>query len=315
MKIECVMIEASRRVLLCVFMLSSIAEAQFNFTTNNGGITITEYTGTNDPVIIPDSTNGYPVTSVGNTAFYFATMTNVIFGTNIVDIGGYAFESCGNLSNVNFDKNLEHIGLGAFQNCGKLASLVIPNNVTNIDVSAFRDCTSLTGVSVPNHVVNLGVEAFYYDTSLVNVTIGSGVTNIGSSAFYGCNNLTGVYFEGNTPAIGTTVFNGNNTTVYFLPGTSGWSSPFGNRPAVLWNPMVQTGDGSFGVQAEGFGFDITGNSNLVVVVKACTDLARSTWVSVATNTLNQFVGTNGTSHFSDPKWTNYPARFYSFGFP
>ena len=112
------------------------------------------------------------------------------------------------------------------------------------------------------------------------------------------------------------MFNGdNNVTVYYLPGATGWSSNFDGRPTVLWNPQAQTNDGSFGVQNNQFGFNITGNSNLVVVVEACTNLASPIWSPVSTNSLNTFVGTNGTSYFSDPQWTNYPCRFYGFSWP
>ncbi len=64
-----------------------------------------------------------------------------------------------------------------------------------------------------------------------------------------------------------------------------------------------------------FGFNITGSSNLVIVVEACTNLANPVWLPVSTNTLNTYVGTNGTSYFSDPQWTNNPAGFYRFRSP
>ena len=79
---------------------------------------------------------------------------------------------------------------------------------------------------------------------------------------------------------------------------------------VLWNPQVQTSDASFGVRTNQFGFTITGTSNLVIVVEACTNLANPIWSPVATNTL-----TGGSSYFSDPQWTNYPARFYRLRSP
>jgi hypothetical protein len=62
---------------------------------------------------------------------------------------------------------------------------------------------------------------------------------------------------------------------------------------------------SFGVQTNRFGFTITGTSNLVIVVEACTNLANPAWSPAGTNTL-----IDGSSYFSDPHWTNYPARFY-----
>jgi hypothetical protein len=109
------------------------------------------------------------------------------------------------------------------------------------------------------------------------------------------------------------IFDGdNNVTVYYLPGTTGWGNfdKLTGLPTVLWNPQVQTGDASFGVQTNQFGFNINGISNLVIVVEACTDLANPVWQPVQTNTL-----TNGSLYFSDPAWTNYPGRFYRLRTP
>ena len=55
--------------LLLLLTLPATVQAQFIFTTNNGAITITGYTGAGGAVTIPDMTNGYPVTSIGNQAF------------------------------------------------------------------------------------------------------------------------------------------------------------------------------------------------------------------------------------------------------
>jgi hypothetical protein len=129
--------------------------------------------------------------------------------------------------------------------------------------------------------------------------------------FEDCISLTSVYFEGNEPgSAGSNAFAAdNNATIYYLPGTRGWT-PFGygGRPTKLWNPKAQTGGASFGVQNNQFGFNITGTSGLVIVVDTCTNLANPIWTPVATNTL-----TSGTSYFSDPQWTNYPGRFYRLG--
>ena len=96
--------------------------------------------------------------------------------------------------------------------------------------------------------------------------------------------------------------------------TTGWSNTFVGLPTVLWNPHAQT-SGSFGVRTNRFGFNITGSSNLVIVVEACTNFANPVWTAVSTNTLNSFVGTNGTAYFSDAQWTNYPGRFYRLRSP
>jgi hypothetical protein len=44
---------------------------------------------------------------------------------------------------------------------------------------------------------------------------------------------------------------------------------------------------------------------LGIVVEACTNLANPIWSPLQTTTLS-----GGSSYFSDPQWTNYPARFY-----
>jgi len=137
------------------------------------------------------------------------------------------------------------------------------------------------------------------------------VTSIGDYAFYFCTNLTGVHFKGNAPSAEYTVFpNANQAIVYFLPGTTGWGPTFGGRPAVLWNPQVQSSDSSFGVQANQFGFTITGTSGLVLVVEACTNLVQPAWSALGTNTL---IG--GSTYFGDPQWTNYPNRLYRLRTP
>ena len=53
------------------------------------------------------------------------------------------------------------------------------------------------------------------------------------------------------------------------------------------------------------GFNIARASGQVVVVEACTDLAQPVWAPLQTNTLSR-----DTFYFSDPQWTNSPARFY-----
>jgi hypothetical protein len=97
---------------------------------------------------------------------------------------------------------------------------------------------------------------------------------------------------------------------FYLYGTQKWEPRLGGRPTVLWDPQVQIGEGGLGVRDNVFGFTISSYTNLVVVVEACTNLGSAAWVPVSTNILS-----GGTSSFSDPQWTNYPARFYRFNMP
>jgi len=69
------------------------------------------------------------------------------------------------------------------------------------------------------------------------------------------------------------------------------------------------------VRTNRFGFNIIGTSNLVIVVEVSTNIVNPIWAPISTNMLNIIVGTNGTSYFSDPTWTNYPSRFYRLRSP
>jgi hypothetical protein len=98
--------------------------------------------------------------------------------------------------------------------------------------------------------------------------------------------------------------------VYYLPKTTGWGPTFAGRPTALWNPTAQTGDPSFGVRPNGFGFNIAGTADIPLVIEASTDLASRSWVTLQSCTL-----TNGSIYFSDPQWTNYPSRIYRIRSP
>jgi hypothetical protein len=176
-------------------------------------------------------------------------------------------------------------------------------------VAVFTGCSNLTSITIPGSVGSIGGDEFADCGSLTNATIGNGVTNIGESAFAYCRSLTSVYFRGNAPAASSAAFAfDENATVYYLPGTTGWSNSFAGRPAVLWNPLIQTGDGSFGVQNNQFGFNITGTTNIPIVVEASTSLASPVWIPLQSLTL-----TNGSYYFSEPLQTNSSGRYYRIG--
>jgi hypothetical protein len=281
--------------LLCLLLLLStitVAQAQFTFTTNNGAITITRYTGPGGAVTIPAETNGFPVTAIagGKGAFSHTAVSSVMIPDSVTNIGDEAFIACANLT-----------------------SLMIPKSVTSIGSEAFNHCTGLTNIEFPG-VISIGVTAFYYCTNLTYLRMPQSIVSIGGWVFYYCPNLRGVLFEGNAPGIGVSVFDGDtNATIYYLPGTTGWGSTFGGRPTAQWflsNPLILDFEPSFGIHTNQFCFVVSWATNISVIVDACMDLASNAWQPVQTNAL-----INGSANFSDPDWTNYPARFYRIRSP
>ena len=85
--------------LLSLFLLLSLpdmTQAQFTFTTNaDGSLNIANYTGSGGDVTIPDMTNGLLITSIGNNAFDFISVTNINIGTNVNIIDDFAFRGSG----------------------------------------------------------------------------------------------------------------------------------------------------------------------------------------------------------------------------
>jgi hypothetical protein len=70
--------------LVLLLTLPAVVQAQFIYTAAGGRITITGYTGLGGGVIIPDTINSLPVTSVGIYAFEYCTnVTSVTIGTNV----------------------------------------------------------------------------------------------------------------------------------------------------------------------------------------------------------------------------------------
>jgi len=272
------------------------------------------------------------VTNIGDHSFYHCTsLTSVTIGSSVTSIGYYSFEHCTSLTSVTIGSSVTSIGEAAFSGCTSLTSVTIGSSVTDIGYDAFSYCTSLTTVTIGSSVTSIGYAAFSYCTSLTSVTIGSSVaslggwafnsctgltsvtipnsvTNIGDDAFYDCTSLTSVTFLGNAPSEGAVMF-GNvalGAKVYYYYGTTGWGPTYGGLPTLMLGaPAPQVAAASVGVKPGGFGFTLNGVVHQTIVIEASTNLGNPVWIPVGTNTL-----TGRSSYFSDPEWTNHPARFY-----
>ncbi len=225
---------------------------------------------------------------------------------SVTNIARQAFWFCSGLASVTIPGTVSSIGVAAFAECHGLMNVTMASGVASIQANAFNSCTNLSGITIPGSVTNIAESAFVGCTCLTYITIPASVATLGDYLFGGCSSLGGAFFVGNAPFADTNVFNyATNVTVYYLPGATGWSNSFAGVPALLWNPLIQTADGSFGVRANQFGFNITGTPNIPILVQAADDLANPVWTSVQSLTL-----TNGSYYFSDPIQPATPARFY-----
>ena len=190
-------------VLLLLLARPAAVQAQFNYTTNNGTITITGYTGSGGAVTIPDTINGLPVTSIGGYYdSYFEhrgafeddqSVTSVAIPDSVTSIGETAFYYCTSLTSATIGNSVTSIGDGAFSHTG-LTNVAIGNSVTTIGYGAFGFC-ELISVIIPNSVRCIGIEAFRR-CPLTSVTIGKSVSSIENDAFLDCFRLMAFTVDG-----------------------------------------------------------------------------------------------------------------------
>jgi BspA type Leucine rich repeat region (6 copies) len=184
------------------------------------------------------------------TSLTYTTFTNCHKVTNLTISAGttsisYSPLALLGLTSVTISDSVTSIGGNAFSGFTTLTNITIGNSVTSIGTSAFQSCSALTSVTIPNSVTSIGTSAFQSCSALTGVTIGSGVASIGNSAFLTCPNLITIYIKGNAPSLGTTVFTANpKSNVYYLLGTTGWTSTYGGLSTVALGLPTITGQPS-----------------------------------------------------------------------
>jgi len=224
--------------LLLILTLPVAANAaDYTCTTNNGKITIIDYTGSGGVVTIPDTINGLPITAIEEYAFEnSSSLTGVTIPSGVTNIGFGAFTVCNNLTAITVNatnsfyssmdgvllnksqttliqcpggkagtytipSSVTYIDHAAFKECAKLTSITIPSSVTTIKSSAFGNCTKLTSITIPSSVTIIDYALFEGCTGLTSVTIPDSVISISDWAFGGCANLTGITIPASVTSI------------------------------------------------------------------------------------------------------------------
>jgi len=170
--------------------------------TEDGGVTITGYVEKpSGDLMMPGELDGYPVTGIGDAAFYeCGGLTSVVIPASVTRIGHATFAGCVALTSVTIPDGVTSIDDSAFARCVALTSVTIPESITSISENVFEE-SGLTSVIIPGGVTSIGYCAFLNCTALTSVTIPDSVTRIGMGAFAGCSSLTSMTIPANVTDI------------------------------------------------------------------------------------------------------------------
>ncbi len=137
---------------LFAFEAAAETEGVLTYEVVNEEATITDCdTSASGELVIPDTLGGYPVTSIGDCAFF----------------------ECTDLTSITIPDSVTSIERSAFYDCMALTSMIIPDSVTKIDVEAFCNCSSLTSVTVGENASDISFLSFYGCSSLENISVSS----------------------------------------------------------------------------------------------------------------------------------------------
>ena len=184
--------------------------AQFQYTVDDTGATVTGYTGQGGTVEIPSVLGGKPVVAIGNNAFQMPNLeirtdiTAVILPEGLQSIGRSAFWGCAGITSIEIPDSVTEIGVAAFETCMALAQVTLPQNLTQISDSLFHNCP-LTEIDLPQGITRIGDYAFR-DTGLTAIVIPEGTLSIGKCAFEGCSELSAVTIPASVTEIGECAF-------------------------------------------------------------------------------------------------------------
>ncbi len=153
-------------------------------------ITIGDYKGTNETVIIPSEIDGIPVTEISGAFFDTKVMKHCTVSEGVYEIYSdkhWNSRPSSALESVSLPSTLETIGDGVFAECCNLSDVILPEGLTSIGVGAFYNCTELEKITVPEGVTSMGGGAFGHCSNLKTIILPDSLVNIDGFPFFYCN--------------------------------------------------------------------------------------------------------------------------------
>ena len=142
-------------------------------------------TATDTDIVIASKYEGFPVTSIGTTAFKNnRNLTSVVIGDGVTSIGYSAFNDCRNLTSVVIGVGVTSIDRYVFNDCRNLTSIDIPSGVTSIGDGSFQLCSNLKRVDFSNHtsIPTIGSNVFSSTSSTLQIKVPANLETTWESA-------------------------------------------------------------------------------------------------------------------------------------
>lgn len=151
--------------------------SDFAYTTENGEVTITDYTGTREHVLIPSEIGGFPVTALADKAFYEKHVTTVVVPDSVTEIGDLCFSGDNYLVSLTLPDGLAELSYGALESCYSLMDFDLPKGLKTIGAGALQSIFYLTHLTIPAGVTDIEQMNFLMMHGLEEVSVAEGSTS------------------------------------------------------------------------------------------------------------------------------------------
>ncbi len=129
--------------------------SDFDCTVENGEVTITDYTGTREHVLIPSEIDGQPVTALADKAFYEKHVTTVVVPDSVTEIGDLCFSGDNYLVSLKLPDGLSELPYAALESCFRLMDFDLPQGLKKISGSALQYNYYLTHLTLPSSLTEI----------------------------------------------------------------------------------------------------------------------------------------------------------------
>ncbi|MBE5767815.1 MAG: hypothetical protein E7335_11810, partial [Clostridiales bacterium] len=215
----------------CGILLNRPAASDESLFSISQAGTITAYSGNDKNLVVPETINGYTVTTIGSGVFKNASFETIILPDTISQIGSSAFENCTALKYIKLPTELKSLSQSVFRGCTSLEAVSFNNKLTSVYECCFYDCPALKEIRFPESVISMRMRqivegctslemvslpanagyadsyrAFYNCVSLKSITIPETLTSIDNQMFEKCKALTEINVPSKVTLIGSFAF-------------------------------------------------------------------------------------------------------------